>query len=152
MLFRSKLVVCFDQSELRKWLCDRIGLVPTENIQVIGSIIGGRIRGTVGFDSYNGASLRMHNAGESGWLTRSLLKNSFEYAFDVCKVNVVLVEIASSNFGSIRFCAHLGFKIVAAIPGAHPEGALWIMSMERRECKYLNQGPHNEVATTATSS
>lgn len=141
-----------NQEILRDWLCERIGLEPTKNIQCIGSIVGGIIRGVVGFDNYNGASIMMHVAGEPGWLNRGLIRAAFDYPFNVCKVNVVIGLVPSGNRDAIRFNTHLGFKVVNVLEGAHPDGSLWLMTMERGECRYLNRERHGqEIIATATA-
>lgn len=141
-----------DQPTLKKWLCDRIGLVPTENIQCLGSISGGIIRGVVGYDNYNGASIMMHVAGEPGWLTRDLIRAAFDYPFNVCGVNMIIGMVPSGNLEAIRFNNHLGFKQVLELKGAHPDGSLLLMTMERWECRYLNRNSNGqEILSTAAA-
>ena len=142
------------QDELKGWLCERIGLVPTPDIRCIGSRSNSRIIGVVGFDSFNGASIMMHAAGEPGWLTRKFLWAVFHYPFEMCGVNMVIGLVPSGNAGAIRLNTHMGFKINAILEGAHPDGALWIMSMGRRECRFLNfnRNRHGQKIQAATST
>ena len=70
------------QDALAYWLCSRIGLVPSPNIQCIGSISDREphvLRGVVGFDSFNEASCVMHMAGEPGWIDKKMLHVCFDY-------------------------------------------------------------------------
>lgn len=132
--------MCSDrQDELKQWLCDRIGLTPTSDIRLIGSVKGDRILGVVGYDGYNGASIQMHVAGEPGWLNRDLLWACFDYAFNVCKVNVIIGLVPSGNTDALRFNRSLGFKSRLVLDGAHPDGSLWLMTMTRGECRFLNR-------------
>lgn len=128
-----------NQSALRQWLCERIGLTPTENIQCLGSVIGGRIRGVVGFDSYNGASVQMHSAGEPGWITKDMLWATFDYPFNVCGLKMVIGLVPSGNEVALRFNTHLGFKTELSLDDAHPDGALVLMTMRRGECRFLRK-------------
>lgn len=153
------MVSCERQLELRDWLCERIGYVPTKNIQCIGSVRGGIILGVVGFDGYNGASLQMHVAGTPGWLTRQLIWSCFDYAFNVCKVNMIIGQVPSGNAEAIRFNHHLGFRTRLELEGAHPDGSLILMTMERRECRYLMREiklrlkePHGQEVKSATAA
>ncbi len=139
-----------NQDLLKEWLCSRIGLVPTKDIQLIGSIEGGIIRGVVGFDGYNGASITMHVAGEPGWLTRDLIWACFDYPFNRCGVNVILGVVPSGNKDALRFNKHLGFKLRLEIEGAHPDGSLIVMTMTRGECRYLNRKRHGQEIRAAT--
>lgn len=139
------------QSTLAHWLCQRIGLVPTKNIQCIGTVSRGIIRGVVGYDNYNGASVMMHVAGEDGWLTRELLRVAFDYPFNHCKVNMLIGLVPSGNTDAIRFNKHLGFQLVNELEGAHPDGSLLLMVMKRGECRYLNRNQHGQEISTATA-
>ncbi len=145
--------MCSDrQDELRDWLCERIGLVPTEHLRLIGSVNGDRILGVVGFDGYNGASVQMHVAGEPGWLTRDLIWATFDYAFNVCGANIVIGMVPSGNTDAIRFNTRLGFKTELVLDGAHPDGSLWLMTMRRRECRFLNRERNGQEILTTTST
>lgn len=81
----------------------------------------------------------MHVAGEPGWLTRDLIRCTFDYAFEVCKVNMIIGLVPSGNKDAIRFNTHLGFSTVTKLVGAHPDGSLILMTMTRGECRYLNR-------------
>ena len=140
------------QEELKQWLCDRIGLVPTPDIRLIGSVRGDRILGVVGFDGYNGASLQMHVAGEQGWLTRDLIWATFDYAFNVCNVSMIMGLIPSGNSDAIRFNTKLGFKTELVLDGAHPDGSLWLMTMRRRECRFLHRESNGQEIRTSTGT
>lgn len=94
----------------------------------------------------------MHVAGTPGWLTRELIWAAFDYPFNVCKVNMIIGLVPSGNADALRFNNHLGFKQVLKLEGAHPDGALVMMTMTRGECRYLNRERHGqEVLSTASA-
>lgn len=133
-----------NQYELSSWLCEKIGLVPTPDLRCIGVYRSGVVIGCIGFDQFNGASLTIHSAGaEFGWITRGLIKVVFEYAFNVCKVKMIIGLVPSGNKEALRFNTHLGFKTKLVFEDAHPDGALVIMTMLRRECRYLTRSEPN---------
>jgi L-amino acid N-acyltransferase YncA len=141
-----------NQVALKSWLCERIVLAPTEFMQCIGSIIGGRIKGVIGYDGYNGASIMMHAAGEPGWFTKDVLEAAFDYPFNVCRVNMIIGLVPSGNTDAIKFNNHIGFKTEITLVGAHPDGALLLMTMKRGECRYLNRKRNGqEIQSTATA-
>ena len=141
-----------NQLQLVNWLCDRITLAPTSYIQCLGSIIGGRIRGVIGYDGYNGSSIMMHVAGEQGWFTKDVLQAAFDYPFNVCKVNMIIGLVPSGNVDAIKFNTHIGFKLETTLVGAHPDGALLLMTMKRGECRYLNRKRNGqEIQSTAAA-
>lgn len=148
------MIVTNNQPYLIRWLCNRIGLEPSANICCIGNEFDGKLRGVVGYDGYNGASIQMHVAGEGNWFSKDLLFAVFDYPFNVCQVNMVLGMVPSGNADAIRFNTHIGFKVEKVIPGAHPDGALWIMSMRREECRFLNRtrGHHGQEVKAAAGT
>jgi RimJ/RimL family protein N-acetyltransferase len=94
----------------------------------------------VGFDHYNGSSIWIHSAkGTKPVASREFLHAVFHYAFDVAKVKVLIGPLGSGNAPAIRLNKHLGFKIAATLEGAHPDGALLLMTMAREECRFLTQ-------------
>jgi hypothetical protein len=106
----------------------------------------------VGFDGYNGASIQMHSAGEGNWVTRDLLYAAFDYPFRVCDCDIILGLIPSGNTQAIKFNKHLGFYVEVVIKDAHPDGALIVMAMRRKECRYLKERYHGqkEQSTSGT--
>jgi len=143
-----------NQAELGTWLCQRIGLVPTYHLMCIGRRSSDRIVGVVGYDGYNGASVMMHVAGEGNWFSKEMLFAVFDYPFNILGVNIVIGLVPSDNTQAIRFNTHIGFKVEKVIDGAHPDGALWIMSMARRECRFLsrNRSHHGQKEQAAEST
>ena len=139
-----------NQAELGIWLCDKIGLVPTPDLQCIASVIQDKIKGVVGFDQYNGSSIVMHVAGEPGWITKDVLWAAFDYPFNVCKVSVILGFVPSGNADAIRFNQHLGFLVQTVIEGGHPDGSLIIMSMYREQCRFLKRSYYGNEDRKAT--
>lgn len=128
------------QDILARWLCERIGYMPTPWLRCIGNVSPeGKIRGVVGFDAWNGASCEMHVAGEGHWVTRDLLYATFDYAFNVANLNVVIGMVPSTNKKAIRFDKHVGFKEVARIKDGTPDGDLVIMELRRENCRYLER-------------
>lgn len=127
------------QEWMKGWLCDAIGLTPTPDMVCIGNHLNGKLKGVVGYDNYNGASVMMHVAGEGNWFTKDMLFASFHYPFHVMNVNMVIGLVPSGNTDALRFNNHIGFKVAHRLHGAHPDGALVLMTMERRECRFLTR-------------
>lgn len=147
------MIITDDQTSLSAWLCSRIGYTPTEHLMCIGNVLNHKLKGVVGYDMYNGASIMMHSAGEGNWLTREFLRVCFHYPFVVCRVNMVIGLVPSANHQAIRFNHHIGFKTVVTLDGAHPDGALVMMTMSREECRFLEHrskhGQEKQAAATA---
>lgn len=122
---------------LYEWLNDRIGLARTEDFRAIGRIKDGKLVAVAGFTGYNGASIQMHMAVEGGHMSRLHLKEAFRYAFETCGCEVVFGMVPSGNERALEIDLRLGFKEVANIAGAHPDGSLHILMMRREDCRWL---------------
>ena len=129
--------MCSDrQEELCRWLCETSGTAYNDKMVAIGSVSGDKILGVVGFDGYNGKSIHMHVAGDPHWMTKSILRAVFDYAFNVCKAEVIIAITGEKK--AIRLAGRVGFKSDMVLDGAHPDGPLWFFTMRRRECLFLD--------------
>ena len=133
------MIVSSNQDVLAGWLCDRIGLVPSPHMKCLGvvSADGQHLRGVIGYDGYNGASVQMHVAGEPQWIGKDILFAAFDYPFNVMGCNVVIGLVPSGNQAALILNRKLGFETLLRIPDAHPDGALVLMQMRRENCKWL---------------
>ena len=143
-----------NQEALATWLRERIELYHTPDLVCIGRRDSmGKILGVVGFESYNGASVMMHVAGEGHWLSKDFLGAMFHYPFSICKVNVVIAPVASTNTKALRLNEKVGFTREHAIEDGHPDGDLVIMTMRKTQCKFLHFGDkYGQEYTEGTSS
>ena len=133
------MIITDDQGFLTRWLCHRIGLVPSPDFRAIGSAspIDSRLRGVVGYDGYNGASVVMHMAGEPGWIDKAILYAAFDYPFNVLGCNQVLGFVPSDNNTALEIDKRLGFEVVTELEGAHPDGSLFVLRLKRENCKWI---------------
>lgn len=144
------MIVTDHQELLARWLCERIGYVPTPHLRCIANIRkDGKILGVVGFDGWNGASCQMHVAGEGNWVTRDLLIAVFDYVFRLADCSVVLGLVPSGNDKALRFDKHVGFIEVARVKHAHPDGDLVVLQLRREDCRYLRKHDGQEVISAA---
>jgi hypothetical protein len=125
---------------LAEWLCERIGYLPSPSLKCLGSVDSTDtiLRGVVGYDGLNGASVIMHMAGDPGWIDKAILHAAFDYPFNEMGVNQVLGLVPSGNTAALKINRKLGFEVVVELPGAHPDGALILMRMTREQCKWLS--------------
>lgn len=146
------MITTRNQDILASWLCKKIGYTPTPHIKCIGQINEhGDITGVVGFDGYNGTCVAMHVAGEGNWCTRSLLFATFDYPFRALRCKVVLAFVPSGNIDALNFNKRIGFHLLTVIEGAHPDGALYILTMRPEQCRWLGARYGKEVRS-ATST
>lgn len=140
------------QEILARWLCERIGYMPTPHLRCIGNVTKeGKILGVVGFDGWNGASCQMHVAGEGNWVSKELIRVTFDYVFNVAGLNVLLGLVPSANEKALRFDKHVGFVEVARIEGAHPDGALVVLELRRENCRFLRNKKYGQEVISAAA-
>ena len=140
------------QELLARWLCERIGYMPTPHLRCIANVTSeGKILGVVGFDGWNGASCQMHAAGEGNWVSRELIRATFDYAFNVAGLRVVLGLVPSGNQKALRFNKHVGFSEVLRLKDAHPDGDLVVMELRRENCRYLENEQHGQEVISAAA-
>lgn len=138
------------QEILARWLCERIGYMPTPHIRCIGNVTKeGKILGVVGFDGWNGASCQMHVAGEGNWVSRELIRVTFDYAFNVAGMKVLLGLVPSDNERALKFDKHVGFVEVTRLKDAHPDGDLVVLELRRENCRFLRNKHGQEVISAA---
>ena len=150
------MITTKNQQRLSDWLCTRAEIKDAGVIRCIGNVDDGRIKGVVGFDNWNGASMNIHVAGEGNWVTRDFLRAVFHYVFDECKAKVLIGLVDSGNLPLIKFNKHLGFVEEYVIADAHPSGALMVFTMRPWECRYLTgaqlwaRQPHHHPHQTSS--
>jgi RimJ/RimL family protein N-acetyltransferase len=123
---------------LYDWLNQRIGIPWSTDLRILARVVNKSIVGCVGFVGFTGTSCQVHFAGDKpGWLTRSMLRIAFGYAFRDLNQVMIFAHIPSGNVTSLRICYKLGFRTLTVINGAHPDGALHILKMDRADCKWI---------------
>ena len=135
--------VVMDNPRVGPWVCARAGgtFSPTTS-QCIGLERDGELVAGVLFEGYNGSSIRMHVAsdGSRQWMTREFLAVCFGYPFLQLKVKKILGLVDSMNENALAFDRALGFKAEHEIEDAGKTGSLVILSMSRKDCRWLKLG------------
>jgi hypothetical protein len=106
----------------------------------------GQFMGGVIFSNFTGTSVCIDVAGaQPNWCNRDILWMAFAYPFIQLKVNVLIGRLWSTNEKAIKFDLHVGFRELARIPGAVPNGDLVIIVMYKEWCKWLFLKPKGLV-------
>ena len=134
------------QDDLRTWLGARLNWLMPENTYCVGQLKNSLIVGCIGFNAHVNKSILIHSAGlDKAWVTRDLLKATFDYPFNTLACNILIGQVSSKNHEAKRFNEHLGFKTVAVIKDAHADGDLIIMTMRKDQCRYLDKKTEKEL-------
>jgi L-amino acid N-acyltransferase YncA len=131
------VIVCDRQAALGRWLCARTGGTYQPGTGVyIGLETGGKLAAVAGFEDYNRASIRIHLAVD-GKMTREFLRVAFSYPFEQLQVCKLIGIVSSANRAALRLDRHLGFVEEAVIKDACPDGNLHILTMTRKQCRFI---------------
>jgi len=134
------------------WTAPKVGGQYFEaNSQAIGLKKDGRIIAGVIYEHWNGKSVVCHMAIE-GRLNRKFLWIIFDYAYNVCGVEKVLLPIASSNVKCIKLVLNMGFREEARLTNAHPTGDLVFFTMKRTDCRFLGVRYGQRFAVAAAAA
>lgn len=135
-----KTVVTDYPAALGTWLAERTdGEYVPGKAQYVGLWDGEKIVAVTGYESFNGASLTMHCAGEGrNWLNKEFLWFAFHYPFVQLKAKVIISPVESTNSVCRRFIENLGFTIEATLKDCAPGGDLLLYRLERKDCRWLD--------------
>lgn len=102
----------------------------------------GELLGGVIFTAYTGASIHLHMAGFiDKWANRDLIWCVFDYAFNQLGCRKVFGQVPETNRKALEIDQKLGFKIVTKIDDVFPDGGVYVLSMDRKDCKWLSVKP-----------
>jgi L-amino acid N-acyltransferase YncA len=111
------------------------------------------LRGGVVYQGYTGSSTEAHIAGWGpGWLSKDLLWIIFDYPFNQLSCTKVFLQIPTRNTKSLAFAAKLGFKEIARIDEVFPDCDMSIMSLSRKDCRWLDISCEAKRLMTSTGA
>ncbi len=117
---------------LHEWLKARIGLHWSTDFRCLARVVGGEIVGCVGYEGFNGRSVRMHMAGNRhGWLNREFIQRAFRYPFVTLDLPMVFGVVPSGNVEALKIDKKLGFVELMFVEGAHADGGLHFLQLTR---------------------
>lgn len=94
----------------------------------------------VGFTGFVGKACCVHTVIKRPELvTRSVLRDVFNYPFNIAGCEVVLATIDSTNTAALRLNRKLGFKDVVTFPGAGLDGDLVLLALSRDDCRWIRK-------------
>ena len=132
---------------LHKYLNERIGLPWSEDFRALGRVVDGKLIGVVGFEGFNGASCRIHMAGDPGWINREFITKAFRYPFFILDFPMVFGVVPSGNTRALDIDKRLGFKELLYIEDAHPDGGLHFLQLTRADWLRSKYGKQSAKST-----
>lgn len=133
--------VVIDPELFVPWVSRRVDIKTTTSAYGFGVVDLSRkaILGGVVFDNFTGHSIAIHVASESRyWLIREMLYTTFNYAFNICKVDKLVGCVKSTNVEAIEFDKNIGFTYETTIKDLFAAGEdAVILELRKKDCKYI---------------
>jgi RimJ/RimL family protein N-acetyltransferase len=141
------MILAGQRERVAAWVAGRIRDMETppdrdyEAIGVIGK--GGELIGGVIYTEYREMApgqhdIRMHCAGQAGWLTPKTLRTFFAYPFLQLSCIRVTATVSRANKKALDLNRRLGFQIEGCIRDGFGLGKdALIMGMKRHECRWI---------------
>jgi hypothetical protein len=114
-----------------------VGFDPNVN-RVLAHVSENGLLGGVVYTNFTGRSVQMHMAGEPGWVTSKMIWIAFDYPFNQLGVECVIGLVSEDQIEVLDYDRRLGFREIARVPDIVPGGDLIVLSMVRKECKWLS--------------
>src|ERR1041384_5779625 len=113
------MILAGERERVAKFVAERIrdmGTPPEKDYEAIGVLKGGELIGGVIYTEWREIApgqhdIRMHCAGDPGWLTKSTLRTFFSYPFVDLRCVRVTATVARANKRALDLNRRLGFKI-----------------------------------------
>ena len=119
-----------------RWVAGKINGVYHEGDTAIGLVKDDKIIAGVLYENWNGRSIIAH-MGVEGRLTSAYIGAVFDYAYNVCNVEKVILPVGSTNAKSIKLVENMGFAEEGKIADASPEGDIVIYTLKKADCRFL---------------
>lgn len=131
------------RDQLVRYLAARIGeepaaLVGSSPFHIMASVRGDALLGAVLFLNYRRQSMEFHLCGGPGWVTRSEIRELFEYPFNIAGCLRLWCLIRRNNKAARKGAERLGFRVLGVAHnefGERKDGILYEMC--RKDCKWL---------------
>jgi RimJ/RimL family protein N-acetyltransferase len=140
------MILAGQRARVAAWVASRIrdmGDPPQRDFEAIGVLKDGALIGGVIYTEFrqmgaNAHDMRMHCAGDPGWLTRITLRAFFGYPFRQLGCIRVTATVARANRRALDMNRRLGFQIEGRIrDGYGPGRDGLLLGMLRHECRWI---------------
>lgn len=156
------MIVCSDRQAVMSFFHDRLGLHFSSDFRGILWIpeeFAGKtcemsdVAVAAGFNSFIGKTCCIHTVVQNPrLLTRQMISEAFNYAYNTCGVEVIFGLVDSENEAAVEFNKRLGFRETQRHMDAGIDGDLIIFAMRRSECRWLKENRNGKEKRAARST
>jgi RimJ/RimL family protein N-acetyltransferase len=139
-------MIVTDGYDMADWLSKQLKTVSfDDSTKYIGLVRDEKLVAVCGYSNYEKKSISQHIAA-IGNLNYEFLHFIFYYPFIQLGVKKIIGPIKSNNHKCLKFAKKLGFKHEATISEVYEDADLFILTMEKKDCKMLLLGdPSNNL-------
>ena len=120
-----------------QWVAKRIrGGYFEGRSEAIGLERNGKLVAGVIYENWNHKSIWCHIAVD-GRLTPAYLAAIFDYPFNICQVEKIIVPVGSDNEESLQLVKKMGFVEEARIKDGRPDGDIVFLTLAYENCRYI---------------
>ena len=120
----------------------------SEDFQALGRIgVEGKLIGVVGYFGFAGLTCQICDAGEGNWLSRELIRATFDYPFRQLNMEYLFAKIRATNARALRLDRRVGFKDFARLHDGWTLGEdMIVLTMSRADCRWITQDAERMAA------
>lgn len=97
------------------------------------------------YENWNHQSIWCHFAIQ-GQMTPAYLAAIFDYPYNVCQVEKIIVPVGSDNAQSTKVVKNMGFKEEGRIKNGRPNGDIVFYTLHRDDCRFLDNRYSKRIA------
>jgi hypothetical protein len=133
------------EAQLATYIAKAVGITAKDLIgdtpyHALASVRDDRLMGAVMFINYRGNSVEVNLCGSPGWVTRSEIRELFEYAFRFLGCLRLNCTIRRNNKPARRGAERLGFSVRCVLRDEYGRGKDAILyDLHRDDCKWLSK-------------
>lgn len=132
--------LCYDLPRVTLWVANKAEADPRCSVAAVGWERDGELTAGVFFEIYTGKAITATIAVEEGALfPKELLLEMFKYPLIDLGCWKIIALVAESNYKSQRLVERLGFSKEAVVADYYSDGDLFIYSITRDKCRYLEK-------------
>ena len=143
-------IVC--SAEIGHWVAQQnSGGYHEAQSQALGLVKDGKIVAGVIYENWNKKSIFCHIA-ITGRMTAQYLAIIFDYPFNQCGVDKIVVPIVSDNAKSIKLVENMGFSEECRLRDASPTGDIIFYTLLRKNCRFLEGKYHGKISISTRNT
>lgn len=105
----------------------------------IARFVDGELTGGVIYVNYTGASAFLHMAGlKTGWCTKQMLVSIFHFPFVTLGCKKLFAQVPQWKTEALNYDLRVGFKVETFVEDVYNEGGVFLLSMLRSECRWVD--------------